>query len=206
MSVQVTKSGMQVVKKCADGRLGVTGRFGIALTNRPLRTAEMFQIEILYHALISNPPIGMAFGITTHEVMDFPPHMRELTTGTWMLDWDRYSHHKQEEHVVLVNGKGVKQDFVSGDDLRALKTATYPQEGELSLRALLFASILVKTVRGDRVALRVTEKRELVFYINGEEKGVVATDIPEGVYGFVELPRESAVELVPDNIQSVLAQ
>ena len=192
MSVQVVENGMQVMKQ-SDGVAAAMGSYGVALTNRPLRTEEVFQIEILSHRGITDPPGGMAFGITTHspdEIMDFPKFMRQLTTGTWMLDWNWYSHRRSQEHVVAVNGKDVEQTFVSGDDLRALKPATYkyaPQEGG-GLRALMSRLNPVKDEPGDRVALRVTRKRELVFSINGEKKGVVATGIPEGVYGFVELP------------------
>ena len=208
--MQVVEGGMRVMKK-RGGILAAMRSYGVALTNRPLRTEELFQIEIRDHRYITDPPIGMALGITTHrpdEIMDFPPHMRELTTGTWMLDWDRYSHHKSQEHVVAVDGKDVKQDFVSGDDLRALKPATFkyaPQEGR-SFRALMSEFIPVKDEPGDRVALRITEKRELVFYINGVKKGVVASAIPEGVFGFVELPGESTVDLVLDDTHSVPGQ
>ena len=211
MTVQVVKDGMQVMKKEEDILAALAmSSYGVALTNRPLRTGEMFQIEILNlqgNAVI-NPPRGMACGITTHrpdEIKRLPMLIRERTTGTWMLDWHSYRHQPKQEHVVVVNGKDVEQDFVSGNALRSLKTPEYarvpPQEGN-SESALL--SLLVpqykKTVPGDMVALHVTKKRELIFSINGEEKGVVATDIPEGVYGFVELPGEGqSVALVPNN-------
>ena len=196
MSVQVIENGMQVMKKCVRLR-GSMGSCGVALTNRPLRTEEVFQIEILAMNFFvrSDPPTGMAFGITT--ITDLPVFMRRRTIGTWMLDWGGH-----KEHVVVVNGKDVEQDVVSADDLRSLKSANLilrhvpPEEAQYESDLI---DTGVKVTPGDRVALHVTQKRELVFSINGEEKGVVATGIPEGVYGFVELLNESYVELVPDD-------
>ena len=206
MSVEVVEDGMQVMKKREDF-LAAMAYDCVALTNRPLKTEEMFQIKILSVlgcCLFATPP-GMACGITTHrpdEVLHFPLLMSGFRTGTWMLDWNSYRLHKQDEQVVVVNGKNVEQDFVSGKALRSLKTPEYAPVPPLQEDTTTFALLLPheKKVPGDIVALHVTKKRELIFSINGEEKGVVATDIPEGVYGFVELPGEGQkVELVPNN-------
>ena len=134
----------------------VLGSYCFVLTSRPLTNTEVFEIEILampWKIL----PAGLAFGVTTHspkEMMDLPASMCELTTGTWMLDWHSYVY---REHIVMVNGEAVNQNFVSGDDLRSLETAKYelkPEKGS-SMRALLSAIVPQKTAPGDRVALYV---------------------------------------------------
>ena len=43
------------------------------------------------------------------------------------------------------------------------------------------------------------EQKELVFFINGQEKGTIATGLPERVFGFIELCLTGdIVRLVPD--------
>ena len=43
------------------------------------------------------------------------------------------------------------------------------------------------------------EQRELVLYINEREKGVIATGLPDRVFGFIELLYSGdSVKLVPD--------
>ena len=43
------------------------------------------------------------------------------------------------------------------------------------------------------------EQKELVFFINGQEKGTIATGLPERVFGFIELRwTDDIVRLVPD--------
>ena len=46
----------------------------------------------------------------------------------------------------------------------------------------------------------MTKDRNLVFYVNGKSVGVAATDVPNKVYGFVDLWRSfsPAVKLIPD--------
>ena len=43
------------------------------------------------------------------------------------------------------------------------------------------------------------EQKELVFFINGREKGTIATGLPERVFGFIELLfHGDSVTLIPD--------
>ena len=53
---------------------------------------------------------------------------------------------------------------------------------------------------GDTLGLMVTKQRELSFYVNGKLVGVVATEVPNEVYGFVDLHFSFSlpVELIPD--------
>ena len=46
----------------------------------------------------------------------------------------------------------------------------------------------------------MTKNRKLIYYMNGKEVGVAATDIPDVVYGFVDLwsPSFPAVKLIFD--------
>ena len=46
----------------------------------------------------------------------------------------------------------------------------------------------------------VTDKRELHYYVNGEDIGIAADKIPDTVYGFVDLYRYlcTPVKLIPD--------
>ena len=60
---------------------------------------------------------------------------------------------------------------------------------------------------GDTLGLQVTKERELIYYVNGESVGVAASNIPEAVYGFVDLSGglNFTVKLIPD-IQEVRGQ
>ena len=44
----------------------------------------------------------------------------------------------------------------------------------------------------------MTKKRQLLYYMNGEEVGVAATGIPDTVFGFVDLRGWISVKLIPD--------
>ena len=136
------------------------------------------------------PPCGLAFGVTTHSSIDSVPFMYSLESGTWMLDWQGRHNRK---YVTIVNGIEEPHDFVSREKLTSLEPATIERLPQKNALLNWLQPKYKKKIPGDRVALRVTQKRELVFSINGEEKGVVATGIPEGVYGFVELMHTGVV-------------
>ena len=182
----VAEDGMRVQHSSESTRAS----YSVALTNRPLRSDEMFEIEILKRPIMI-PPVGLALGVTIHcpDKMNCPMYAYEYKTGTWMVDWQG---RPDRQYVVMVNGKEVYRNFVSLEILRSLKTATYvpipPQKGS-SPSAIMsrLQPKYRKAAPGDTVALCVTKKRELAFFINGEKKGIVATDISGEVYGFVEL-------------------
>ena len=54
--------------------------------------------------------------------------------------------------------------------------------------------------KGGILGLQVTNDRQLCFYVNGKRVGVAATDIPNTIYGFVDLYYSGceAVKLIPD--------
>ena len=57
--------------------------------------------------------------------------------------------------------------------------------------------------RGDKIGLKITSERNLVILIRGNEVGVAATNIPNGVYGFIALEsRVTGVRLVVSDVQS----
>ena len=121
-------------------------------------------------------------------------NMHCFKSGTWMVDWQGRPNRK---HVVIVNGTEVPREFVSREMLTSLEPATTVRIPQANTLLEWSQPKYEKTVPGDMVALRVTQTRELLFYINGEEKGIVASDIPEGVYGFVELMHTDVVVHVP---------
>ncbi|CAB3250158.1 unnamed protein product [Arctia plantaginis] len=135
---------------------------GIVMTNRTLRTNELFQVRI--DLVIPKWAGSIEIGVTQHSSNDiqFPFKMSNAKSGTW-----------------AVTGEDVIRDGV----------IIIPQ----------YVRNLNKLVEGETVGVLRNDLGILHVYINGADQGPAAFNVPENVYGIVDLYGRAAQATIVDN-------
>lgn len=123
---------------------------GIVMTNRTLRTNELFQVRL--DLVIPKWAGSIEIGVTQHSSNDlqFPFKMSSAKTGTWAI---------------------------TGEDVIRDGTVVIPQ----------YVRNLSRLVEGDTVGVMRKNMGILHFYVNGVDQGPAAFNIPEQVFGIIDL-------------------
>ncbi|KAL0277171.1 UNVERIFIED_CONTAM: hypothetical protein PYX00_004538 [Menopon gallinae] len=128
---------------------------GVALTNRPLKPNELFEIRL--DKMVTKWAGSIEIGVTTHSPneLEYPSTMTNVRSGTWMMTGNGVMH----------NGSTIVDEY--GHNLDRLKV-------------------------GDRVGASRRACGSLHFYVNGVDQGVAAVNVPERVYGVIDLYGQAA--------------
>ncbi|CAG9781935.1 unnamed protein product [Diatraea saccharalis] len=123
---------------------------GIVMTNRTLRTGELFQVRL--DLVIPKWAGSIEIGVTQHSSNDikFPFKMSNAKSGTWAM---------------------------TGEDVIRDGTIIIPQ----------YVRNLNRLVEGDTVGVMRKDMGILHFFVNGVDQGPAAFNIPEHVFGIVDL-------------------
>ncbi|CAH0402005.1 unnamed protein product [Chilo suppressalis] len=123
---------------------------GIVMTNRTLRTGELFQVRL--DLVIPKWAGSIEIGVTQHSSNDikFPFKMSNAKSGTWAM---------------------------TGEDVIRDGSIIIPQ----------YVRNLNRLVEGDTVGVMRKDMGILHFYVNGFDQGPAAFNIPEHVFGIVDL-------------------
>ncbi|XP_041987220.1 neuralized-like protein 4 [Aricia agestis] len=123
---------------------------GIVMTNRTLRTNELFQVRL--DLVIPKWAGSIEIGVTQHTSNDiqFPFKMSNAKSGTWAM---------------------------TGEDVICDGAVIIPQ----------YVRNLSRLVEGDTVGVMRRDMGILHFYVNGVDQGPAAFNIPEHVYGIIDL-------------------
>jgi len=135
--------------------------FGVVLTNRPIKTNEVFEVRL--DKMVSKWAGSIEIGVTTHAPSDleFPSTMTNIRSGTWMMTGNGVMH----------NGTTTIDDY--GQNLDKLKV-------------------------GDRVGVVRKDSGVLHFFVNGEDQGPAASNVPDRVYGVIDLYGQAAQATIVD--------
>ena len=135
--------------------------FGVVLTNRPLKSNEVFEVRL--DKMVTKWAGSIEIGVTTHAPNDleFPSTMTNIRSGTWMMTGNGVMH----------NGTTVIDDY--GQNLDKLKV-------------------------GDRVAVVRKDNGTLHFFVNSDDQGPAASNVPENVYGVIDLYGQAAQATIID--------
>lgn len=147
---------------------------GVVLTNRPLRSHELFEVRL--DKMVSKWAGSIEIGVTTHSPteLEYPATMTNIRSGTWMM-----------------TGKGVMQNGITVID-----------EYGMNLDTLQV---------GDRVGVMRNEVGTLHFYVNGVDQGEASVNVPERVYGVIDLYGQASqativdMDCSPDTIHSSIS-
>lgn len=123
---------------------------GIVMTNRTLKTNELFQVRL--DLVVPKWAGSIEIGVTQlsfHDIQ-FPFKMSNAKFGTWA---------------------------VTGEDVMRDGTILIPQ----------YIRNLNKLVEGDTVGVMRTENGILHFFINGIDQGPAAFNVPDFIYGIIDL-------------------
>ncbi|XP_073953644.1 neuralized E3 ubiquitin protein ligase 4 isoform X1 [Choristoneura fumiferana] len=123
---------------------------GIVMTNRTLRTNELFQVRL--DLVIPKWAGSIEVGVTQHSSNDlqFPFKMSNAKSGTWAM---------------------------TGEDVIQNGTIIIPQ----------YVRNLNRLVEGDSVGVMRKDMGILHFFVNGVDQGPAAFNVPEHVFGVVDL-------------------
>ncbi|XP_028174207.1 neuralized-like protein 4 isoform X1 [Ostrinia furnacalis] len=123
---------------------------GIVMTNRTLRTGELFQVRL--DLVIPKWAGSIEIGVTQHSSNDikFPFKMSNEKSGTWAM---------------------------TGEDVIRDGTIIIPQ----------YVRNLNRLVEGDTVGVMRKDMGILHFFVNGVDQGPAAFNIPEHVFGIIDL-------------------
>ncbi|XP_050560438.1 neuralized-like protein 4 isoform X2 [Spodoptera frugiperda] len=134
---------------------------GIVMTNRTLKTNELFQVRL--DLVIPKWAGSIEIGVTQHSSNDikFPFKMSNAKSGTWA---------------------------VTGEDVIRDGTIIIPQ----------YVRNLNKLVEGDTVGVMRKELGILHFFVNGVDQGPAAFNVPEHVFGIVDLYGRAAQATIVD--------
>ncbi|XP_049885757.1 neuralized-like protein 4 [Pectinophora gossypiella] len=123
---------------------------GIVMTNRTLKTNELFQVRL--DLVIPKWAGSIEIGVTQHSSNDiqFPFKMSNAKTGTWAM---------------------------TGEDVIRDGTIIIPQ----------YVRNLNRLVEGDTVGVMRKDMGILHFFVNGADQGPAAFNIPEHVFGIIDL-------------------
>ncbi|XP_063632805.1 neuralized-like protein 4 isoform X1 [Cydia splendana] len=123
---------------------------GIVMTNRTLRTNELFQVRL--DLVIPKWAGSIEIGVTQHSSNDllFPYKMSNAKSGTWAM---------------------------TGEDVIRDGTTIIPQ----------YVRNLNRLVEGDTVGVMRKDMGILHFFVNGVDQGPAAFNIPDHVFGLVDL-------------------
>ena len=134
---------------------------GVVLTNRPLKTGEVFEVQL--DRTVSKWAGSIEIGVTTYRPteLEYPSTMTNVRSGTWMMTGNG----------VMRNGTTIIDEY--GTNLDRLQVR-------------------------DRVGVVRKEDSTLHFLVNGLDQGVAANDIPENVYGVVDLYGQAAQVTIVD--------
>ncbi|CAK1588784.1 unnamed protein product [Parnassius mnemosyne] len=123
---------------------------GIVMTNRTLRTNELFQVRL--DLVIPKWAGSIEIGVTHHtsNEIQFPFKMSNAKSGTWAM---------------------------TGEDVIRDGTIIIPQ----------YVRNLNRLVEGDTVGVMRKDMGILHFFVNGVDQGPAAFNIPEQVFGIIDL-------------------
>ncbi|XP_028032993.1 neuralized-like protein 4 isoform X1 [Bombyx mandarina] len=123
---------------------------GVVMTNRTLRTNELFQVRL--DLIIPKWAGSIEIGVTQHTAseFEFPFRMSNAKSGTWAI---------------------------TGEDVIRDGTIIIPQ----------YVRNLNRLVEGDTVGVMRKDMGILHFYVNGIDQGPAAFNIPEHVFGIIDL-------------------
>ncbi|XP_052746681.1 neuralized-like protein 4 isoform X2 [Bicyclus anynana] len=123
---------------------------GVVMTNRTLRTNELFQVRL--DLVIPKWAGSIEIGVTQHTSNDIklPFKLSTSLSGTWLM---------------------------SGEDVIRDATIIIPQ----------YVRDLTRLVEGDTVGVMRKDMGILHFFVNGVDQGPAAFNIPEHVFGIIDL-------------------
>ncbi|XP_047543867.1 neuralized-like protein 4 isoform X1 [Vanessa atalanta] len=135
---------------------------GVVMTNRTLRTNELFQVRL--DLVIPKWAGSIEIGVTQHTSNDiqFPFKMSNAKSGTWVM---------------------------TGEDVIRDATIIIPQ----------YVRNLNRLVEGDTVGVMRKDMGILHFFVNGVDQGPAAFNIPEHVFGIVDLYGRVAQATIVDS-------
>ncbi|XP_068632829.1 neuralized-like protein 4 [Battus philenor] len=135
---------------------------GIVMTNRTLRTNELFQVRL--DLVIPKWAGSIEIGVTRHtsNEIQFPFKMSNAKSGTWAM---------------------------TGEDVIRDGSIIIPQ----------YVRNLNRLVEGDTVGVMRRDMGILHFYVNGVDQGPAAFNIPEQVFGIIDLYGRVAQATIVDN-------
>ncbi|XP_013179010.1 PREDICTED: neuralized-like protein 4 [Papilio xuthus] len=141
---------------------------GLVMTNRPLRSDELFQVRV--DVIVPKWAGSIEIGVTQHTAneIQFPYKLSNAKSGTWALV-----------------GEDVIRDGV-------IISSQYTRN-------------LNRLVEGDTIGLMRTSLGVLHFYINGEDQGPAAYNVPDPIYGIIDLyGRAGQVSIVEGRVDPPL--
>lgn len=161
------------------------------LTRRPLRPNELFQVRL--ERVVSKWAGSIEIGVTEHNPteLDFPFTMTNVRTGTWMMTGNGVMHNG----ITVVEQYGLSLDRLqAGDRVGVMRK----DDGTLHY--------WVCVTKTRFVCLGRNFNHSKLFQVNGVDQGPAATNVPDKVFGVVDLYGQAAqASIVDDGVETIIS-